>query len=789
MLSTPHVIFKCPHIKGGGEKAAAHLGNYVKYAATREGVDCIDPGKAALPATEKQVKLVEQLLREFPSSRGLFEYEDYQAAPTRGNASEFIARAIEDNYESVAKRENYVDYIASRPRVQRMGAHGLFTAGDSPLVLSQVAEEVARHPGVVWLPIISLRREDAARLGFDNAERWRKLLSSRALDMAKAMKIPDEQFRWYAAFHDESHHPHVHMVCYSADGKSGFLTKQGIAKIKSMLAQEIFQQDLAAIYQRQTQRRDELTRGAGEAMARLVSEMQTGTLDNEHIGQLMAELAQRLQKCSGKKQYGYLPPAVKSLVDEVVNELEKDPRIAAAYDLWYREREEVLRTYKDDLPQRDPLVRQKEFKRIKNIIVQEAVRLGDFVPPDITAQAEPEDDPVGGEPADEPADTGEVTPHARWTPQYRAARQLMQGDRDSPPDFAVAFDLLTQEADAGNALAMADLGRMYADGLGREPDPALAQEWYGKALSAFLEAEKAVPDRFTEYRIGKLYVAGLGTEQDYGEATLWLEKSANAGYKYAQYTLAGLYRDGKGVEQDYAAAQELYAKASTFPYAAYELGTLYRDGLGGEVDNDRAARYFHQAFLGFQIMADKTPDDRLQYRIGWMLLHGVGTEQNEAAALPWLEKAAKGGNPFAKYQLGKLLLAGTDTVPKDTARALELLTNCAEDGSQYAQYTLGKAYLLGDDIPQDRGQAVHWLKLSAEQGNQYAKFFLDRVYGSIFSSTASLLYHMGRIFQEQRQPPAAGMRAAVDSKLKRKIREKKIAMGHKPDDHEEQAMG
>ena len=788
MLSTPRVIFKCPHIKGGGEKAAAHLGNYVRYVSTREGVERINPGKAALPTTEKQARLVAQLLREFPSSRGLFEYEDYQAAPTRGNASEFITRAIEDNYEQLAQKEHYVDYIASRPRVQRMGAHGLFTAGNGPLVLSQVADEVAHHPGVVWLPIISLRREDAARLGFDNAERWRRLLSAHAMDMAKVMKIPNEHFRWYAAFHDEGHHPHIHMVCYSTDGKSGFLTKRGIADIKSMLAKEIFEQDRIAIYQWQTQRRDELTKDAGEVMARLVSEMQSGTLDNQHIGQLMVELSQRLQRCSGRKQYGYLPPAVKSLVDEVVNELEKDPRIAAAYDLWYRERKEVLRTYKDDLPERDPLVRQKEFKRIKNIVVEEAVRLGDFVPPDITSQAEVSGGP-DGEPADEPADTGEAAPHARWTPQYRAARQLMQGDRDSPPDFAAAFDLLTEETDAGNALAMADLGKMYADGLGREPDSALAQEWYSKALAAFLEAEKAAPDRVTEYRIGKLYAAGLGTEQDYEEAALWLEKSANAEYKYAQYTLAGLYRDGKGVEQDYVAARELYAKASTFPYAAYELGKLYRDGLGGKVDNDCAARYFRQAFLGFQIMVDRSPDNRLQYRIGWMLLHGVGTEQDEAAALPWLEKAAKGGNPFAKYQLGKLLLTGAEEVPKDPERALELLTECAEDGSQYAQYTLGKAYLLGEDIPRDQGQAVHWLKLSAEQENQYAKFFLDRVYGSIFSSTASLLYHMGRIFQEQRQPPAAGMRVAVDSKLRRRIREKKIAMGHKPDDHEEQAMG
>ncbi len=785
MLSTPRVIFKCPHIKGGGEKASAHLGNYVKYVSTREGVERVDPGKAVLPATEKQARLVAQLLREFPSSRGLFEYEDYKAAPTRGNASEFITRAIEDNYEQVAKKENYVDYIASRPRVQRVGTHGLFTAEDDPLVLSQVADEVAHHPGVVWLPIISLRREDAARLGYDSAQNWKELLTRSAPEIAKAMDIPMNQFRWYAAFHDEGHHPHVHMVCYSADGKSGFLTKQGIAKIKSMLAKEIFQQDLIAVYQRQTQRRDDLTRDAGEVMRQLVSEMQTGTLENQRIGQLLSDLAQRLQKCSGKKQYGYLPPAVKSLVDEVVTELEKDPRIAAAYDLWYREREEVLRTYKDDLPPRDPLVRQKEFKRIKNIVVEEAVRLGDFVPPDITPQAEASGGP-DGEPADEPADTGEVTPHARWTPQYRTARQLMQGGGDSPPDFAAAFDLLTGEADTGNALAMVDLGRMYADGLGREPDPALAREWYARALAAFLEAEKAAPDRVTEYHIGKLHAAGLGTEQDYGEAALWLEKSADAGYKYAQYTLAGLYRDGKGVEQDYVAARELYAKASTFPYAAYELGKLYRDGLGGEADNDRAARYFRQAFLGFQIMADRAPDDRLQYRIGWMLLHGVGTEQDEAAALPWLEKAAEGGNPFAKYQLGKLLLTGTDAVPKDPERALELLTECAEVGSQYAQYTLGKTYLLGQDIPQDQGQAVHWLKLSAEQGNQYAKFFLDRVYGSIFSSTASLLYHMGRIFQEQRPQPVGGVRVAVDSKLRRKIREKKIAMGHKPDDHEEE---
>lgn len=351
----PRIIFKCPYLKPGQHRSAAHRGNYVRYVATREGVDRLDPGKAALPATERQKEMVSQLLRDFPLCRGLFEYEDYLVSPTRGNATEFITRAIEDNADSLAKRENYVDYIAKRPRAERTGSHGLFTGADDPLILSQVAEAVANHPGNVWLPIISLRREDAARLGYDSAARWKDLLTSYAPQIAEAMKIPLSQFRWYAAFHDESHHPHIHMVCYSADGKSGFLDKEGIAKIKSGLAKEIFHQDLTEIYRRQTQQRDALTQETQDALRQLIDQMRTGTMTNPNIERLMLDLAERLRNTSGKKQYGYLKAPVKSIVDGIVDELEKDPRVAAAYELWYQTREEVLRTYKDDLPERLPL--------------------------------------------------------------------------------------------------------------------------------------------------------------------------------------------------------------------------------------------------------------------------------------------------------------------------------------------------------------------------------------------------------------------------------------------------
>jgi len=379
----PRIIFKCPHIKGGTGKASAHLENYVSYVATREGVQKVPENKNNLPATKKQRQMIEQLIRDFPLSKGLFEYDDFQSAPTQGNASEFIARALEDNLNQVAKKENYLEYMAQRARAQKAGVYGLFSSSDEPVILSRVADTVAHHPGTVWLPIISLRREDAARLGYDNAEQWKTLLTSYTADMARAMKIPVEDFRWYAAFHDEGHHPHIHMVCYSTDGKSGYLSKAGIAEIKSGLAKTIFRQELTEIYKKQTQQRDSLTEDAGDMLKNLIGQMQSGTLENEYIAQLMFQLAQKLKNTSGKKQYGYLKAPLKNIVDEIVDQLAKDPRIVEAYGLWYELREDVLRTYKDDLPERLPLSKQKEFKKIKNLVIQEAVKLGDLTAPPI----------------------------------------------------------------------------------------------------------------------------------------------------------------------------------------------------------------------------------------------------------------------------------------------------------------------------------------------------------------------------------------------------------------------
>lgn len=747
----PRLIFKCPYIKGGTSSAATHLENYVKYMATRNGVERIEPGRSGWPATSKQKKMVEQILRDFPLSRGMFEYEDYASEPTRTNASEFITRALEDNYDQIAKKDNYLKYIATRPRAQRVGSHGLFTGEEDQLVLAQVAEEVAAHPGNVWLPIISLRREDAARLGYDKAEEWKALLSKYAMEMAEAMKIPWEDFRWYAAFHDEAHHPHIHMVCYSADPSKGFLTTQGISQIKSGLAKEIFRQELTELYQKQTQSRDTLNEDARSVLEQLIEQMRSGTAVNHRMEKLMEHLAERLRHTVGRKQYGYLKAPLKAVVDEIVDELSKDPRVAAAYALWYELREDVLRTYKDDLPPRLPLSQQKEFKRIKNIVIEEAVKLGvcqqAFHPddqrdsssaetpedPPLPESTQPDDvwgDPVESPPEAAPEKLGAAKVHMGWSKEYRLARRCLFGSKDQPQDFDKAFALFQQEAQKGNALAMHDLGRMLADGLGREIDMQAAHMWYSKALAAFHAVETQEENHYAEYRIGKLYAAGLGCERDYGEAARWFQLSADKEYKYAQYSLAGLFRRGNGVEQDDVRALELYTASAQqdFPYAAYELGKMYRDGIGCEKNAEASEQWYQKAFAGFLEFEQQSHDDKLQYRIGWMLLHGVGTGKDEAAAREWFERASNLGNPHAQYQLARMIFNDPSSTPEQTAQALKWLTKAAEAGQDCAQYTLGKIYRDGQGVEKDIQKAVALFTLAATQGNSFAAFALGKLY-------------------------------------------------------------
>lgn len=791
----PRIIFKCRYLKG----AAAHAENLVTYIATREGVEKIPERMRNRPATGKQKLLIADLLERIPDSVGLFEYEDYLAKPTVENASEFISVALDQNLDQLAHQEVYVNYIATRPRAERLDTHGLFSDEDSPLILSQVAQEVAQHTGNIWTPIISLRREDASRLGYDNAAVWMALLRKQRNLFAEQMKIVPENLRWYAAFHNESHHPHCHMIVYSVNPREGFVTKTAIEKMRSTLAGEIFRQDLIQLYEEQTVRRNELTAQSRDTLSKLLEQLQTGTCENPEIEKLLTRLAERLQYTSGKKQYGYLKAPLKALVNKIVDELEKDERVAAAYVKWQELRNEVLLTYRDELPPTLPLSGQKEFKQIKNMIIAEAVKLGSSLftfEDDENAEPSYQEESVIVDDAPEPllleaesvfleaAESQEDMassryfdgkrspeigdsegPHIAWNDRYKEARTFLFGKEDTEPDFERALTLFLEEAEDGNALAMHDLGRMHADGLGMEPDADTAFAWYKKALDAFENIEAQKENRYVEYRIGKMYAAGLGTEQDYEEAAGWFGEAASKRHKYAQYSLAGLYYRGQGVEQSYKTALDLYRASACqrMPYASYELAKMYRDGVGTAPDYGEAELHFEEAFHGFNDLEKQSHDDKLQYRLGHMLYSGTGTERDVGAAIGYFEKAARLGNIHAQYMLGKLYLDensghtnveqaiewltkaadnGNDLaqyalgklyrdgnhVEKDIQKAIALFTLAAEQDNSYAAYALGKLYLKGEDMPKDVAVAVKWLTVSAEQGNQFAQYALAKLY-------------------------------------------------------------
>jgi hypothetical protein len=506
----------------------AHLVNLVEYVATREGVETVSDSSRLLPATKNQQMLISEILKMMPDISDLFEYEDYLNNPTRENASEFISIALENNLDLIGKKKNFVDYIANRPRAEKIGSHGLFTDEGEPVVLSQVAEEVSEHSGNVWTNIVSLRREDAERLGYDSAKSWQDLIRAQRNVIAENMKIAPENLRWYAAFHNESHHPHIHLIAYSINPKEAYVTKQGIENMRGSLAREIFRQDLMQIYEKQTERRNVLTKQSRVAMQDIIAQIRSGVCENKNIEELIARLAEKLKYTSGKKQYGYLKAPLKALVNQIVDELAKDERVAKLYDSWYEMRNEVLSTYTDKLSPPLPLSQQKEFKSIKNMVIAEALNIGSHhftFEPDEEQNISIEDD------GDITAATTYFEKSAKLgnvNAQYMLERIYLESDSEHE-NVEKALQWLGKAADNGNALAQYAMAKLYLTGNHLEKDAVKAVELFTKS------AEQG--NQYAQYALGKLYLLGHDVRQDKETALHWLSAAAAQGNIYAKYLL------------------------------------------------------------------------------------------------------------------------------------------------------------------------------------------------------------------------------------------------------------
>ena len=565
------LIVKSPYIKCGGEKSA---GGYLKYIATRERVEIIPDDR---PPTNKQEQLIAKLVKDFPDAKELMEYEDYLAHPTKATASALITLALESNWDRVQGMEGYAKYIALRPRAERLGEHGLFGDNDN-VDLSRVMDELDHYTGNVWTHIISLHREDAERLGYNHAEAWRTLLRTHRNDIAAAMKIPSEDFRWYAAFHDEGNHPHVHMMAWSAKPNQAYLSKDGIHQIKSTLTNQIFRQELLHVYEQKSKSRDELVSEARKAMLELAKAMREMTCIHPEAEQMIWNLSRQLGQVSGKKTYGYLPKPMKKLVDEIVDQMARLPTVDACYQTWWELQCQVEDYYSEDKKRlRLPLSQQKEFRQIKNAVIKEAehIRMNKISFEDTDMQ-----------------DDGEQISTYAMSYACQDLQSIANDDSFPLEERDEAAEQLEQLAEDGDAYAQYIIGTAYRDGGLLIPDTAKAQKFLECAAKQEIDA--------AQYALGKLYLSDDTDVHDSAKGIYWLQRSADNGNDYAAYRLGKEYLSGKKVPKDAAAAAEYLWQAANNgnAYAQYLLGKLYLMGEGVPKDADAAYQWFTKAYCG-----------------------------------------------------------------------------------------------------------------------------------------------------------------------------------------------
>ena len=375
--------------KSGYIKAGKATG-YMEYVATRDGVEII---QSTEPVTKKQEQFIKRLLKDFPDAKELFEYSDYKQTPNRGAASAFIATALDTHLHEVESESGYMSYIAQRPRAEKHGGHGLFSEADTT-DLKAAKAELKAYNGKVWTFIFSLRREDAERLGYSKAAAWQNLLKQESAAIAEAMRIQTDDLRWYAAYHDEGHHPHVHMMVWSAEPKKGYLTREGIAAMRSKMTNAIFHEEMKELYIKKDAAYKESIRTAKESLLLYIRTLERSELVDPVIEQMLRDLSRTLEQVDGKHVYGYLPQEVKAQVDEIVERLAQLPEVAACYEQWWRLKDEIAGYYGRNIPPRQPLSQQKEFRTIKNMIIQQAETFRQPVPEQAPIEAEPDEQKV-----------------------------------------------------------------------------------------------------------------------------------------------------------------------------------------------------------------------------------------------------------------------------------------------------------------------------------------------------------------------------------------------------------
>ena len=502
-------------------------------------------------------------------------------------------------------RGGYLEYVAKREGVEaprsgmlgyvgeRRGSHGLFSDAGVKINLSAVRREIDEHKGNVWGIIISLKREDAERLGYNTADEWMNLLRSRRNDIAKEMNIAPGNLRWVAAYHNKEKNPHVHMMVWSTRAQEPHLSRKGLHNIKQTLAGDIFRQELISIYKKQTTARDDIKERYRERIKELAFEIQNG--DHTFSIELMMKmqfLSEKLQKHKGKKVYGYLDKNTKELVNEVVKMLGEDEKIKELYDSWYGYKCETARTYTDEMPEKIAIERNEEFKSIRNNVVKIVSEL--HLP---TEQPDREINYDYQELADRINDFEYLYKRAILGNSY-AAYRLGRYYLEKTDDMENAEYWLQQAADDGVSLASYLIYKGYRDNKFDEK-PSNKMKYLYKAIDdgfGYAEYEYAqylkdkYPDKAMEYLLRAAehgsfqaeYMLGkmLFEEGKKEEAREWLERALERDDWTKMRVGLLLYYE----YEDYEKGKELLQQASENGYApAKEVLKAMNSNLNGQI--------------------------------------------------------------------------------------------------------------------------------------------------------------------------------------------------------------
>lgn len=714
------------------------------------------------PATDKQQELISLLLNDFPDCKELFEYEDFIKNPTVKNGSELISEILDRNMDRLTNRENYVDYLANRPGAVKFSSHGLFSQSDAHVNLEKTASEIANHGGNVWTHVVSLRRDNAQSMGYDNLKAWRDLVKRQIPNIAKNQKIDMKNLKWYGAFHDKKTNPHVHIIVYSMNEREGFLTNHGIEKIRSGFANDIYYDEMHHLYAQQTDIRKLLKKESQECIKQLVNDISKNNFADEELISLISKLYNQLQSAKGKKMYGYLNPKLKQNVDEIFKRLAENESVQKMYFLWCEMEQKKHDMYSSAKVKFPKLVDNKEFKPVKNMIIQTVLKMyspmidsaveepeppDEDIPPPIEDYITEEDFKWNDEGIEYNTSDFESDSHyyIKWSTSYKKACKIIYDKKSEKEGYEKAEQLLISEADSGNVLAIHDLGKLYSTKKLGEKDEEKSYKYYKKALQGFVEIEpngdfmfpyenvcqKPVDMRsYIWYRIGKMHCYGLGTQQDYEKAFEWFLKSAQEGNRFAQYSLGNQYYYGNGTDKDLSQAFQWYMKSAEQgqPYAAYAAAQMYNKGEYVFKDESQAQEYYKQALAGFLELESKNQaDDNLFYKIGIMYKNGLGTDIDMDKAINYFMRSAELNNTNAKRTIALEYLSGKH-LEQDIEKGLEMLTECADRGDIMSCYKLGKIYFKGEIVYKDLNTAEKYFLKASEKENQYALYSLGTLY-------------------------------------------------------------